>query len=482
MQSFCRKFLVLIASFVLTASTWANNVEVVVTDQVIAADTIVLKLQVSWDNSWQESSVDNHDAVWLFFKSRSDAGWNTVFPFEIETSDFEWSTSILNTGVLLKSNETGTSFGELLVSFQGHLEISEISVSGIEMVLVDQGAFWLGDGWSNYSFTDRLGEVFQVDSESIIALSEIKTLSEVTVAGDIPLHFPKGFDAFYCMKYEISQQQWVSFFNHLTSTEQQVLFPELSKKSSGDLLFSDFAINSFNGIVISSPLENNQSATVQCDLNQNGVYFEDADGHTLACNYLSWLQMLYYLNWCGLRPMSELEFEKACRGGSLPLEGEYSFGSAQVKDANSLLLENTPYETHDEILTENEGIAVHGYFGRQGPLRVGFAANDTTSRLESGASYWGVMEMSGNLWEQAVSVSKVNGLSYQGNAGTGTFASFPSDWLEQSSIVRGGAWNSGIFSTYRDLAVSDRYYYGLQLEIGRNTTGGRGVISLKHLQ
>ncbi|MEZ4685574.1 MAG: hypothetical protein R3B47_05775 [Bacteroidia bacterium] len=32
--------------------------------------------------------------------------------------------------------------------------------------------------------------------------------------------WPNGFNAFYCMKYEISEQQWVDFFNSLTYPQQ----------------------------------------------------------------------------------------------------------------------------------------------------------------------------------------------------------------------------------------------------------------------
>ena len=42
------------------------------------------------------------------------------------------------------------------------------------------------------------------------------------------------------------------------------------------------------------------------------------------------------------------------------------------------------------------------------------------------------------------------------------------------ACYRGGAWNSGILPTFRDLAVSDRYYVGLTLELRRTTSGGRG--------
>ena len=209
------------------------------------------------------------------------------------------------------------------------------------------------------------------------------------------------------------------------------------------------------------------------------IPFEATDGENLACNFISWKMLLYYLDWTALRPMTELEFEKSCRGNSNSVSKEYAFGSNLVTDANLTQFDSSSKEMSITIPLPGAGIASHGYSGRQGPLRVGFAANDTTQRLSSGASYWGVMELSGNLWEQTVGVNKANGLLFTGTHGDGNINALPSDWLDNASIVRGGAWNSGIGPSYRDLAVSDRYYYTCSAETARSTTGGRGVRALK---
>ncbi len=39
-------------------------------------------------------------------------------------------------------------------------------------------------------------------------------------ARSLPAAFPKGYAAFYIMKYEISQEQYVGFLNKLTQTQQ----------------------------------------------------------------------------------------------------------------------------------------------------------------------------------------------------------------------------------------------------------------------
>ena len=58
----------------------------------------------------------------------------------------------------------------------------------------------------------------------------------------------------------------------------------------------------------------------------------------MACNWLSWADVAAYLDWSGLRPMTELEFEKACRGPNAPVAGEYAWGSnAGLVQATSIV-------------------------------------------------------------------------------------------------------------------------------------------------
>ncbi|MFN3345365.1 MAG: hypothetical protein ACK412_06920 [Chloroherpetonaceae bacterium] len=45
---------------------------------------------------------------------------------------------------------------------------------------------------------------------------------------------------------------------------------------------------------------------------------------------------LLYLAWSGLRPMTELEFEKACRGVEKGVPGEFAWGNASAVAATSI--------------------------------------------------------------------------------------------------------------------------------------------------
>ncbi len=92
----------------------------------------------------------------------------------------------------------------------------------------------------------------------------------------------------------------------------------------------------------------------------------------------------------------------------------------------------------------NHGTAANtGGDGGTGPLRVGIFATNGATRVTAGASYWGIMELSGNLWERPVSVGHAAvGRLFQGTHGTGTL-DLPSDWPGTTAAGTGsrcGAW------------------------------------------
>lgn len=171
-----------------------------------------------------------------------------------------------------------------------------------------------------------------------------------------------------------------------------------------------------------------------------------------------------YADWAGLRPMTELEFEKACRGtGAQPTDYEYAWGNKTITAAATISGTENGTET---ITTSGANCCYNdqtftGGDGGTGPLCCGIFATGSSTRQQSGASYYGIMEMSGNLWERPVTLGNATGRAFTGTNGNGVIdASGDADvsnWPNTTAVgagFRGGDWGNA----ESIVRVSDRYY------------------------
>jgi formylglycine-generating enzyme required for sulfatase activity len=194
--------------------------------------------------------------------------------------------------------------------------------------------------------------------------------------------------------------------------------------------------------------------------------------------------------------MSELQYEKACRGKQAYFPSEYAWGNNFITAGNTFQGTENGTET---LLTGNciwNNITYTGGDAGSGPVRAGiFATSSVSSREQSGASYYGVMELTGNVFEWAVKAKSTSVFDRQ-RWGDGTLSSgvhdvtnWPSATATTDIIVRGGSW--ALTTDY--LQVSDRRFsnqtagvwntgslttgvggaYGPTLRTA--TTGGRGI-------
>jgi formylglycine-generating enzyme required for sulfatase activity len=208
------------------------------------------------------------------------------------------------------------------------------------------------------------------------------------------------------------------------------------------------------------------------------------DGRDIACNYLSWGDLTAYLYWSGLRPMTELEFEKACRGTIAPVANEYPWGTTGI--ATSLYTLDAAGATNEGIATNfsttvgNASYRLPDGGAIDGPVRVGiFAANGSNSgRVTAGASYYGIMELGGNLLERAVTIGNVEGRAFTGLHGNGALATDGNPdgtaWPAPASAIgagfRGGSCE--VDATY--MRLSDRNFAAYTLSVRDYFIGGRG--------
>jgi formylglycine-generating enzyme required for sulfatase activity len=269
------------------------------------------------------------------------------------------------------------------------------------------------------------------------------------------------------MKYELSQGQYRDFLNTLTYTQQVSLTNVAPTSTAGIGALTNTNANR-NGLDIQTPGNATTllPAVYGCNLNANTTYNEAADGEWIACNFLRSTHSAAYLQWSGLRPITDLEFEKACRGSQTPVMDEFAWGNAIVTTVNSINDAGLTSETGDL----NANAAMGNLTG--GPLRVGSFARSSTNRVQSGASYYGIMEMSGNLHERCVSIGRLPGRTFIGthgngvlsNAGWANAATWPGiDGNGEVTVgegfgFRGGVWSDALGNSGK---ISDRVFGSL---------------------
>lgn len=492
-------FLLLLCICVINSSK-ANNINiqrVSLRDTNRVARTVVVKINISWDNSWRDSI--NWDAAWVFFKYKkiNDSAWKWKHGNFATTGNFPGISNV-PLKIVVPSDTKGAFLyrsgnGEGNVKSDSvcftwnygndgftNIDSVELRFFATEMVYVPEGNFSIGDGngkdKSTYSFQNKYAENNYVTisrnwsplintfvnnnyygNDDVTVYKDgirISGLDGIDVNNDKiadNANFPIGYKAFYSMKYEVTQGQYADFLNTLCLRDSNYNFyidTNVNKKLNAKL---KVAYQSLDPYFTYSPVEKYRH-TIMYD-SVNVKYTVSRPDRAIGNVYQD--HVLAFSDWAGLRPMSELEFEKAARGPLPPhfrsyynsnfynygdststnwTGGEYAWGNdttiRRITNMSSTLkftfsgIENGTesfsnyniFRRYINPITNNgmNQYAVEGGDGGSGPLRVGIFANDTSSRISSGASYYGIMDMSKNVAEYVISL---------GSAGSRNFSS-----------------------------------------------------------
>ena len=474
--------------FAFAVSSKANNVQI--TGTTVVGSNVTFN--ISWDNSWNASVAPNNwDAVWVFIKYQdcntrlwAHAGLSSLVADHSTSSPLQVDPVADGRGVFIRRSALG---GGTIASTSVTLKMTipagtyNYKVFGIEMVNVPQGAFKIGD-------TTIGGAFSELDVISDGALTS-GVLGGSPASANVPVAFPVGFNSMYCMKYEISQEQYADFLNSLTYDQQKAHTVTDPISVAGTYAMSPTYTGRI-GIKISVSGNNNAVPAIYvCDAT-NGNENSIDDGQNIAMSGLNWSDLSAYLDWSALRPMSELEYEKVCRGASQPrTAGEYPWGTTDINFvAPNLVLNelkpNEKYNTAINGLCNIIFISAGSQTTFNGPLKVGFSASNTSGRASAGASYYGNMELAGNVGDMVVNTS-VNGVTYTGLLGDGDLLpngnSNVLNWPSATSGgigTKGGAYNNypggftGSGAIYA--RVSDRSLITSTVT-SRGSIGGRGV-------
>ncbi len=468
-----------------TGPVAANNLRIANATLIAPATpdgTAQIRFDISWENSWRYAKdADDkyyHDAAWVFFKVRPTNGdWQHVVleaaghtTGDAEGTPIEISVPTDRMGAFIRRSEEGAgTLARTNVTVKWNLADSGISASrsveiracGIEMVYVAEGAFWVGDGASGFVSATRINTANATNPPVLIGGIQYQGGYPALSGNTVTLRpstnaWPNGYNAFYCAKYLVTQGQYADFLNTLTKIQSEhrdprwdwfTLYPYRLKLSGG---WPNFV----------------------------------ADRPDRAHQYTSWADQSAFLAWSALRPISETEYEKACRGQETYVTNEFAWGATTIVAIVSLNIVGAENGTETVSNDVTMGAAVYGNQGftgnadaptgwqGMGPLRVGIFATNGATRVSAGAGFWGIMELSGSLDQGTVDLGHASGRKFSGLHGTGALNGYGEApvldlaWPDyDGNGVRLRSGGNSLTTTPR-LRVSDRTTAGTETWIG----------------
>lgn len=501
----------------LSKVAFANFINVqntTLTGQNTTSGTIQVQFDLSWNNSWRDSI--NYDGAWVFIKYRIGTGnWlhaglnNTGMVNGTGTSHAILIAPATNTGIrtgaMIHRNTGGTgTFNATGIQLQWGYAAQSVSnadaltaqlrVFAIEMVYIPNGNYFAGStvGTRNH-FHNGASQPIQITGTGYSAqfsaynsggyTQRVHGNNGLDIDGNQTMSawptdnadYPTGWKHFWMMKYEISQGQYVDFLNTLTY-DQQTNRVVSSTNTVNTNAQSGTTTDPFRYTI--------RVGTAGVANTVPRVYITVRPDR--ANNYMEWTDNAAYADWSGLRMLSELEYEKAGRGFLNSVANEYAWGTTTAVFGNTLSGTENGTETVTESGANTSNIAStrSGGDGNQGPLRVGIHATATSTRTQAGASYFGVMDMTGNVGEQYVNVQHTGGRTYRGydalwhgdgtllstgfadvaywtgNSATGTQVSASAVTVNQNTAVALRGHNQSIGLGADDYRLNDRFNTG----------------------
>jgi hypothetical protein len=242
---------------ICASKAFCNNLNIssgLLTEQDSSANTIKVQFDISWENSWRDST--NYDATWIFIKFSTDAGnsWSHATLKSSGTNPSGFSvgsgTSVEikvpsdKKGCFVQRSDTGsgtlaTSNIQLVWDYgtdavndeDANSPDTRIRIFAIEMVYIPEDSFLAGDADGDRTACFKGGKLqnvpLSITSENAIIFNDENNgpyyYQSAANPGEyisgsiftVSSAFPKGYQDFYLMKYEISQGQWIDFFNTL---------------------------------------------------------------------------------------------------------------------------------------------------------------------------------------------------------------------------------------------------------------------------
>ncbi len=425
-----------VAGWLLSGAALATSLEIrkVELAPVGSVPPRSVRFEVAWKNAW--SNAKNHDAAWVFVKLRESQG-EPFFHARLAPSGH--TASALQGSPAPRLDLAADRAGAFLypaVPFRGDVsfavelvldprEISKIdprakltpAAFGIEMVFIPQGPFWVGDpdpasldfGAFYLVGPDRKpAGPFPIESEDSLRIGPEPGKVDYRAPhpeyqgdrrGPVPAGYPKGYNAFYLMKYEVTQGEYAAFLNTLDDHQTA------SRSIHGGRGYADF-----RGSI--AP--------------RDGRY--EAARPRRPANFVSWDDGAAFADWAGLRPLTDLEFFKACRGPGRPIPHEFPWGTASKERLKRVVAKD------DDLVTT-------------GDADESLLSDPTRDVL--GASYYWVLDLAGSVWEKVVTLGHPAGRAFRASHGDGELSpvgfATNDDWPRRDEGAGGYGYLGGGF-------------------------------------
>ena len=310
-----------------------------------------------------------------------------------------------------------------------------VKVFAISMVRVPAGSFvYMAGGSSNTNYNTPANYNGGLQATITGPGTAVGTGTNNLPSG-APVGWPNGYNGFYIGRYEITQGQYADFLNTVGA----------STATARHEVATDYGHN-----ITNTGAYPNKYAAVD---------------RNAAKNYLSVVDAWSYMSWAGLRPPTEMEWEKAGRDISDTVTDArtYPWGNTEPGTAT--------YTPPNEGGTYTRNYLNYNYVtGGYKVLDVGRYMSGDVSRTaaETGASPWGIADLAGNVWEYMLNCAYT---SIPLN-GTGTVV-WPAGWPTPGVAGygrRGGSWDSPVAREH----ISDRLPSGWA-QTGRDYSLGARV-------
>ncbi len=489
-----------------------------------------VKVSLSWKGSWKNEI--NCDGVYLFvkYKTKGEYGYHTAKLAGASGMEFDYSDltpeSVKITGAsspagayvpeeklgvfvypLDKQEKCDMKIDDLSMGVDMPADVEDVQVFALEMVYVPQDKHYVGDPGNGiskggslknclYTYPDKGAYLIESEDAIEFAPEDGHLYCDLDTPNGrqeddrfvIPAEFPKGYKAMWYMKYSLTEGQFVQFLNCLTRKQQQT-------HCMADLSTEDIP----NYYAVTDTIEPRDRCEVYCSRFGNAlpapVKFYTAAPNR-AMNAISFADTSAFACFAGLRPMTELEYEKACRGPLPAVKEEFAWGSTKIgrvfhfDGVDGSGSEKPVPQKPGEITNCNFGTDIAPFEkefktvpdnpGWIGPVTVGLFENsapnpELTERERTGASYYGIMELCGNVWENIVTLGREDGRRYIPKHGSGELTEdgyhnmdcWPDPKTATGAGVRGGVFVSPN-PTYLHVALrvfgshtkNDKRYHG----------------------